>query len=98
MALKGRLEDYTEVEFLALLNGICNFDCQDEETHSIWVEHFVRVSQHPKGTDLIFWPEDDDDSSPEGILNAVKEWRASNDLPGFYEGEPSSAKSVETPR
>ncbi|WP_016598339.1 bacteriocin immunity protein, partial [Yersinia pestis] len=33
--------------------------------------------------DLIYYPEDGADDSPEGILELVKKWRAENGKPGF---------------
>lgn len=42
--------------------------------------HFNTICEHPAGSDLIFYPEDD---SAEGITRTLKEWRATQDLPGF---------------
>jgi hypothetical protein len=47
------------------------------------VFHFEKVSEHPTGSDPIFYPEDEADDSPEGVTRIVKEWRAANGLPGF---------------
>ncbi|CAI8934551.1 Colicin immunity protein / pyocin immunity protein [Pseudomonas chlororaphis] len=47
------------------------------------VFHFEKVSEHPAGSDLIFYPENGADDSSEGITRLVKEWRAANGLPGF---------------
>ncbi|SDT20303.1 bacteriocin immunity protein [Pseudomonas chlororaphis] len=81
--LKNSISDYTEKEFLQLLTDICEVNCQSEEDHSALVQHFRKISEHPKGSDLIFYPSDDADDSPEGILKTVKEWRRANGLPGF---------------
>ncbi|EEQ04693.1 Colicin-E7 immunity protein [Yersinia bercovieri ATCC 43970] len=45
----------------------------------------MRVSEHPSGSDLIFYPEDGADDSPEGILETIKKWRAENGKPSFKE-------------
>ncbi|UQS87600.1 bacteriocin immunity protein [Pseudomonas chlororaphis] len=80
---RGSISDYTEQEFLQFLTDICEVNCQNEEDHSVLVRHFRKISEHPKGSDLIFYPADDADDSPEGILKTVKEWRRANGLPGF---------------
>ncbi|WP_028696194.1 bacteriocin immunity protein [Pseudomonas cremoricolorata] len=47
------------------------------------VDHFRAITEHPSGSDLIYYPEDHVEDSPEGILNEVKKWRAANGKPGF---------------
>lgn len=44
---------------------------------------FKELSQHPAGSDLLFWPEPGADSSPEGIVAEVERWRLENGLPGL---------------
>lgn len=38
------------------------------------------------GSDLIYYPRDDREDSPEGIVKEIKEWRAANGKPGFKQG------------
>ncbi|WP_163019869.1 bacteriocin immunity protein, partial [Pseudomonas viridiflava] len=40
-------------------------------------------TEHPAKTDVIFYPEDDQEDRPESILNTIKKWRAKNGKPGF---------------
>ncbi|RMS38787.1 Colicin/pyocin immunity protein [Pseudomonas ficuserectae] len=49
------------------------------------VKHFVKVTEHPAQTDVIFYPEEGQEDTPEGILKTIKEWRAKNGKPGFKE-------------
>lgn len=77
------LSDYTEEEFLELVRKICNADAPTEEDESRLVREFKRLTQHPAGSDLIFYPEEGKDYSPEGIVREVKEWRRANGKPGF---------------
>lgn len=58
--------------------------CKEEEGNKL-VREFRRLSEHPAGSDLIFYPEDGQDDSPEGIVLQVKEWRKANGNPGFRE-------------
>ncbi|MBE8614712.1 bacteriocin immunity protein [Morganella morganii] len=83
MKLKNSISDYTEAEFLKLLQVICNVETSSEEEHKSLVRHFVKLSEHPRGNGLIYHPNDGEDDSPAGILKTVKEWRAQNGKPGF---------------
>ncbi|EOC9236500.1 bacteriocin immunity protein [Enterobacter hormaechei] len=77
------LSDYTEEEFLELVRKICNADARTEEDENRLVREFKRLTQHPAGSDLIFYPDEGKDYSPEGIVREVKEWRRANGKPGF---------------
>ncbi len=44
---------------------------------------FKRLCEHPAGSDLIFYPDDNREDSPEGVVKEVKKWRAENGKPGF---------------
>lgn len=85
MILKPRFEEYTEDEFLYFIKCICDIKTDDESEHDSWVFHFSNIIQHPRRNGLIYYPEDGEDDSPEGILKTIKEWRASQGLPGFKE-------------
>ncbi|MFL1467378.1 bacteriocin immunity protein [Marinobacter sp. DUT-3] len=77
-----RIEDMTREEFLSLLEKI--FDVKGRrDTHDELVDQFEDLSQHPDGSDLIFYPENPEDSTPERIVEIVAEWRARNGLPSF---------------
>ncbi|MDH0649169.1 bacteriocin immunity protein [Pseudomonas sp. GD03858] len=88
MIFKDKFEDYTEAEFLTLLNTL--FDehpdldgpTQERLTNKV-VSHFERVTEHPDRSDVIFYPPEGAVDSPEGILQRVKQWRAANGKPGF---------------
>lgn len=77
-----RIENMTREEFLSLLEKI--FDVKEyRDIHDELIDQFENLSQHPDGSDLIFYPEDPDGSTPERIVKVVEEWRACNGLPGF---------------
>lgn len=80
---KEKFEDYTEQEFFDLLKNICDANAKDEAIINRWISTFEKVSQHPRGSDLIYYPEPGEDDSAQGILNSVKAWRAANGKPGF---------------
>lgn len=84
MTLKSSASDYTEKEFIELHQRIIGNDASEEEENKL-VHHFNTICEHPAGSDLIFYPEDGADDSPEGITRMLKEWRAAQGLPGFKE-------------
>jgi hypothetical protein len=82
MTLKSSVSDYTEEEFIRLLQRIIGNEESEEEENRL-VLHFNNICEHPAGSDLIFYPEDDADASAEGITRTLKKWRATKGLPGF---------------
>ncbi|POX30565.1 bacteriocin immunity protein [Serratia marcescens] len=84
---KSTISEYTETEFLNFVREICNVsDYKTENDHTIAVLKFENLTEHPDGSDLIYYPKDGQDDSPEGIVKEVKEWRAKNGKPGFKQG------------
>ncbi|MDY4314990.1 bacteriocin immunity protein [Pectobacterium actinidiae] len=85
MELKRSISDYTEAEFKKIIEAIIN--CEgDEKVQDNNLEHFVSVTEHPSGSDLIYYPEDNNNGSPEAIIKEIKEWRAKNGKFGFKAG------------
>lgn len=82
MIVKSSVSDYTEQEFIELLQRIIGDDASEEEENKL-VHHFNTICEHPAGSDLIFYPEDGADDSAYGITKTLKEWRAAQGLPGF---------------
>ncbi|MEP8646568.1 bacteriocin immunity protein [Enterobacter cloacae complex sp. SHL012] len=79
------ISDYTEKEFLDFVRKICTAAGDTEEEGSLLVLNFERLSEHPNGSDVIFYPTKGKDYSPEGIVREVKEWRRENGKSGFKE-------------
>jgi hypothetical protein len=82
--LKNHFSDYTEAEFIKFMREIreANKHASDEVLDPL-LQQFCQLTEHPDGTDLIYYPEDGADNSNEGITQTVKEWRAAQGLPGF---------------
>ncbi|KHT42849.1 bacteriocin immunity protein [Pectobacterium brasiliense] len=92
MNLKEKLEDYTEAEFISYLKEFFDNPLglrgKELETHiDSLVEHFDKIVFHPEGNGLIFYPSDERDDSPEGVLNEIKRWRKSQGLPLFKDSK-----------
>ncbi|MGY2442124.1 bacteriocin immunity protein [Pseudomonas sp. SDO52101_S400] len=81
--MKKTISDYTEAEFIDFLNSVLAANTSPDEILDPLLFEFERLSEHPAGSDLIYWPEDDAQCTPEGITETVKKWRAANGLPGF---------------
>jgi len=76
--------DYTEAEFMSFMQELfaANKEAPDEVLDPL-LDEFERITEHPAGSDLIYYPESGADSSAEGIIKTVKEWRRANGLPGL---------------
>ncbi|MBA1202160.1 bacteriocin immunity protein [Pseudomonas capeferrum] len=84
--LWGKFEKYTEDEFAELVQDIWFVNVESKARHDELLSHFEKVSEHPQGSDLIYYPLKGEDSSPAGIVQSVKAWRAANGKPGFRAG------------
>lgn len=83
MELKSKLEDYTESEYLAVIERLFEGKFASERKHDEFVENIVLTSEHPNGTGVLYYPEEGVEDSPTGVLTAIKTWRAANGKPGF---------------
>lgn len=88
--LKQKLEDYTEAEFIEFLNelfeNLNNLKGRELESHiDSLVDHFDKIVDHPESNGLIFYPPDDREDSPQGVIDEIKRWRKSQGLPSFKE-------------
>jgi hypothetical protein len=81
--MNDEILNYTKQDFITFVKKICNDDYETEQEHIDAVLLFEKLTQHPDGSDLIFYPEKPGDDSPERITEIVKEWRESQDLPCF---------------
>lgn len=88
MELKNNLEDYTEDEFIEFLNNF--FEPPEELTGdelSKFIDnllrHFNKITQHPDGGDLIFYPSGEREDSPEGVIEELKTLAEVSETPLF---------------
>jgi len=78
-----KISEYTENEFLSLIGSLLDNSLKTEKDRDAVVYAIVDAAEHPDGTDIIFYPPEGAEDSPEGILERIKEWRAANGKPGF---------------
>lgn len=75
-----KISDYTEAEFFSLISELFNRSFSSEKERDVVVYAIVNAAQHPDGTDIIFYPKEDEEDSPEGVL---KESRSGVPLTAF---------------
>lgn len=80
---KKTISDYTEAEFLAFVKKLFDVQNTTEEEDIKNILEFKRLCEHPSGSDLVYYPDDNREDSPEGVVKEIKEWRAKNGKPGF---------------
>lgn len=81
--MKNNISEYSQLEFFQLVKRICVDDYDTEQEHIDAVLHFEEITAHPDGSDLIYYPENPEDGTPESIVRIVKEWRLSQGLSCF---------------
>ena len=81
--MKTSMSEYTESDFLSFVTSLCDASARTEEEDDEMLLAFKRLTEHPDGSDLVYYPRADREDSPEGIVKEVKEWRAANGRPGF---------------
>jgi hypothetical protein len=84
--MKKNISEYTEAQFISFMEElfIANSEASDDVLDPL-LDEFERLTEHPAGADLIYYPEKGADDSVEGITCTVKAWRAANGLPSFKE-------------
>ena len=82
--MEKRISEYTEAEFISFLQEIftANKNAPDEVLDPM-LDTLEQLTEHPAGSDLIYYPEDGADNSAEGITQTIKEWRAENGFAVF---------------
>lgn len=81
------ISDYAEAEFVSFMSAIVAVDSTvypTERAHIKGILEFKHLTQHPLGSDLLYYPARHGlDGSLEEVLKVVKQWRSEQGLPGF---------------
>lgn len=78
-----KITEFTESEFLNFVRSIFDPTNTTENEDVDKVLYFEKITEHPDGADIIFYPSEGQEDSPEGVVKIIKEWRAANGKPGF---------------
>lgn len=76
------ISDMAEDEFLGFVRKIYQSEYATDKDQVAAVMEFERLSEHPAGSDLLYYP-DPGKSGPEAVVLEIKNWRAANGKPGF---------------
>lgn len=82
IGLNRTFSDYTADEFTLLIAALIDArgpaDYQDRP-----LEHFIDITAHPSGSDLIYHPAAGSQETPERILQRIAQWRNQEGLEGL---------------
>ena len=79
-----KISDLTEKEFIEYIYEILKENtAETDDRLDDLLDQFEKITEHPDGTDLIYYPEKESDGTPEKITEIVKKWRFSNGLSSF---------------
>ncbi|MFV3402515.1 bacteriocin immunity protein [Pseudomonas sp. NY15463] len=80
--MKKTISDFTESEFLKYVSEIYEGDYPTDQAHIDEIFEFERISEHPRKSDLLYYPNPGEDG-PEAVVAVIKAWRLANNKPGF---------------
>ncbi|MBI6529889.1 bacteriocin immunity protein [Proteus vulgaris] len=67
MKLKNSFNDYTKTEFKQFIKAIIK--CEGgEKIQDDNLEYFIKITEHPEGSDLIYYPEGNNDGSATTVI------------------------------
>lgn len=98
MELKATLHDYTAAEFKALVDRIWAVDLPKKD-HDQLLNHFDRIVGHPKGADLLFYPDDTHNANGSAsVVYYVREWHRQRGVVPFRGEDVPVAPVPPTPQ
>jgi len=76
------ISELSRNDFIRLIEEIISAEGGERHQDEI-LEQFIDLSEHPSGSDLIYYPEPGEQTTPEAIAEKVHQWRISNGKPSF---------------
>ena len=80
--MANSIGDMSEKEFLDFVWKIYQSEYATEKQQIAAVMEYERLSEHPAGSDLLYYPEPGKEG-PERVVLEIKNWRKANGRPGF---------------
>lgn len=80
------ISEFTKQEFLEFVKFLGTAPGETERENSRWNRKFRDIVQHPKGTDLLFYPESGK-KTPQAMVEEVERHRRENGLPCFKDSD-----------
>jgi hypothetical protein len=84
---KKTISDFSKDEFGAFIRHVTNFEGRTEKEDSAILMQFNAICPHPSKSDLIYWPAEGADDSPEGVVAEIERYCRENGLPGFKDSD-----------
>lgn len=82
---KHSLADYTQEEFTAVVNELLQANGTSAWQDRL-LEHFIEMTEHPEGSDLIYYPATAAEGTAGKIIERIIDWRKDSGLPVFKHG------------
>ncbi|MFZ4217856.1 bacteriocin immunity protein [Enterobacter ludwigii] len=76
------ISEFSKGDFIKLIAEIISAEGGEKHQDEL-LEQFISLSEHPAGSDLIYYPEPGEEATPGAIAETVQEWRKANGKPGF---------------
>ncbi len=76
------INELSMADFINLIAEIISAEGGEKHQDEI-LEQFINLSEHPSGSDLIYYPEPGEPATPEAIAEKVLQWRLLNGKQGF---------------
>ncbi|MFI8226488.1 MULTISPECIES: bacteriocin immunity protein [Pseudomonas] len=80
--MANSISDMSEKEFLDFVWKIYQSEYATEKQQIAAVMEYERLSEHPAGSDLLYYPEPGKEG-PERVVLEIKNWRKANGKSGF---------------
>lgn len=84
---KKTLLDFSKNEFAEFIQFVTDFEDRTEEEDNALLLRFNELCPHPAKSDLIYWPEEGADDSPQGIVAEIERFCRENGLAGFKDSD-----------
>ena len=81
------LNDFAREDLRIFIARLMDPNAGTEEQDSALVGHFNAIDPHPAKSDLIFWPAEGADDSPEGIVTEIERYCRESGISGFKDSD-----------
>lgn len=81
------ITDFTKGEFINFIEVGSNPSGKSQEEADLFIGQFNELVPHPAKSDLLYWPAEGTDDSPEGVVAEIERYCRENGLPGFKDSD-----------
>jgi hypothetical protein len=77
------IADFTKDEFSKFIEAGSDPSGKSQKKADAFIGQFNELVPHPAKSDLLYWPTEGADDSPEGVVAEIERYCRENGLPGF---------------